>query len=290
MPLRVLIVGGDGTIGRALRRKLTEQGLTVIVTTRRPGVVADGAVFLDFTMPQGDLPRVDVAVICAAMTRFNECRDKPELAWQINVAAPAAICENLVSQGTRVIFLSTSAVFDCRQPRVNAAEPTVPCSVYGRLKAAAERQILALGERATVLRLSKVLSYENGVLPRWIGELKRGDSIEAFEDHGFCPITIDDAVDGIVALVMGGHSGIYQASGSDDISFAEAARHLAFRLGVPSHRVIAVKAKDCGLPAEEITPFTSLDSSRLTDLTGFIPPHPLAVIDRVFAAARPACV
>jgi dTDP-4-dehydrorhamnose reductase len=187
-------------------------------------------------------------------------------------------------------LLSTSAVFDGRTPHVDASKPPSPRSVYGRLKADAERGVLALGENASVLRLTKVLSRETGILAQWVGEMKSGRNIQAFDDHRFCPIMLDDALDAIAALIEGGGSGIYQVSGSADISFVEASWHLAARIGVPPQRVTAVNAEECGVPAEEITPFTSLDTSRLSALTGFVPPQPYAVIDRVFATSlAPAC-
>ena len=291
MSLRILIVGGDGIIGGALERKLAIMGHDVAVTTRHRERVTEGTVFLDLARPHVALARAKYAVICAAMTRFSDCREMPELARQINVTAPVALCADLVSRGTRVILLSTSAVFDGRTPHVGASKPPSPRSMYGRLKAEAERRVLALGENASVLRLTKVLSRETGILAQWVGELKSGRNIQAFDDHRFCPITLDNALDTIAALIEGGgESGIYQVSGSADISFVEAARHLAARIGVPPQRVTAVNAEECGVPAEEITPFTSLDTSRLSALTGFVPPQPYAVIDRAFATSlAPAC-
>jgi dTDP-4-dehydrorhamnose reductase len=288
--LRILIVGGDGIIGGALERKLAVMGHDVAVTTRHRERVTEGTVFLDLARPHVALPPAKYAVICAAMTRFNDCREMPELARQINVTAPVALCADLISRGTRVILLSTSAVFDGRTPHVDASKPPSPRSVYGRLKADAERGVLALGENASVLRLTKVLSRETGILAQWVGELKSGRNIQAFDDHRFCPITLDNALDTIAALIEGGESGIYQVSGSADISFVEAARHLATRIGVPLQRVTAVNAEECGVPADEITPFTSLDTSRLSALTGFVPPQPYVVIDKVFATSlAPAC-
>lgn len=290
MSLRILIVGGDGVIGGALERKLATMGHDVAVTTRHLERVTEGTVFLDLARPHVALPRAKYAVICAAMTRFSDCREMPELARQINVTAPVALCADLVSRGTRVVLLSTSAVFDGRTPHVDANKPPSPRSMYGRLKADTERGVLALGENASVLRLTKVLSRETGILAQWISELKSGRNIRAFDDHRFCPIMLDDALDAIAALIEGGGSGIYQVSGSADISFAEAARHLAARIGVSPLQVTAVKAGESGVPPDEITPFTSLDASRLSSLTGYVPPRPYTVIDKVFAASlSPAC-
>ena len=260
-------------------------GHDVIATTRQRDRVNSATTFLDMGEGLGALPRADVAVICAAITRFSDCRNFPEFARQVNVTAPVEICKELVSSGTRVILLSTSAVFDCLRPHIKASHRPAPRSVYGRLKADAEEGVLALGQMATVLRLTKVLRHDSGVMSRWIDELKDGQTIRAFEDHGMSPVTVDDALEAISALVARGEQGIYQVSGAADISFEEAARHLAQRLGVPPQRVLAVKAAENDLPPDEITPFTSLDTCRLTALTGYVPLPPHTVIDTVFRAS-----
>jgi dTDP-4-dehydrorhamnose reductase len=283
--LRILIIGGDGTIGRALRRYLSAAGHDVMATTRHRDRVSPTTSFLDMAESHGALPSADVAVICAAMTRFSDCRNLPELARRVNVTAPVALCRDLVARGSRVIFLSTSAVFDCLSPHVKESHPPAPRSVYGRLKAEAEGGVLALGAKATVLRLTKILSCHSGILAHWVGAFKCGQSVQAFEDHGMCPITLDDALQAISALIEKEASGVYQLSGAADISFEQAARHLADRIGVPPQSVIAVKAVEHGVPLDEITPFTSLDTSRLSALTGYVPPPPRAVIDRVFSSS-----
>jgi dTDP-4-dehydrorhamnose reductase len=283
--LHILIIGADGTVGRALKQYLAAAGHDVIVTTRHRDRVNDATIFLDMAAPHSSFPPVDIAVICAAMTRFSDCRNLSQLARQVNVTAPVALSRDLASRGTRVILLSTSAVFDCLSPHVKGSHRRAPRSIYGRLKAEAEEGVLALGDNATVLRLTKVLSCNSGILNRWISELRCGRIVQAFEDHRFCPITLDDALEAIAALIERGNSGVYQVSGAADISFEEAARYLAGRIGVPPQRVIAVKAAENRVPLEEITPFTSLDTSRLTALTGYVPLPPRAVIDRIFASS-----
>ena len=78
--MRCLIVGADGSIGGAMALALGRRGHNVIATTRRAQAVAHDQIFLDLAGPLPDLPGVDVAVVCAAMTRLEECRREPELA------------------------------------------------------------------------------------------------------------------------------------------------------------------------------------------------------------------
>jgi dTDP-4-dehydrorhamnose reductase len=171
-------------------------------------------------------------------------------------------------------------IFDCMRPKAEADWRPAPRSVYGRLMAEAEMGVLALG--GTVLRSTKVMAVGVGVLAGWIEALRNGQSVQAFEDHRLCPLPLGDVINATLAIIEQPEGGIFQVSGDADISYADAARHIAHRLNIPSDRVEAVRAIDRGIPESEVTPFTSLDTSRLTALTGFQPPEPRAVIDGLF--------
>ncbi len=286
--MRALVVGVDAGIGAALVGALQRRGDTVYGTTRRSGPHAAGTVVIDLAGADLDtvaLPEADIAFFCAAMTGLAECRKDPELARRVNTTGPARLARRLVARGTRVILLSTNAVYDWQSPRVPASEPPCPLTVYGRLKAEAEAEFSALGDAAMILRLSKVLTPELKLFCGWIEALAAGREVTAFTDLHLAPIRLDDAVSALLALADRSESGLFQVSGAKDMSYVEAARHLARRLGAPLTRVVESRAADAGFPREEITTFSSLDSSRLCGLTGWTPPDPYDVLDDVFGAA-----
>ena len=284
--LRALVIGADGVIGSALCDHLERCGHTLFGTTRRKNKVdSNRTLLLDLAEPRiatDHLPDVDIAIICAAMARFADCRMQPDLARRVNVTAPIAVARRLVERGAFVVRLSSSAVFDCRIPRVRADRPTDPRSIYGRLQAEAEEAVLGLGKNASILRLTKIMTSDFALIRNWIAALARGDSIEAFEDHALCPLPLASVVDAATAVLELGQGGIFQVSGAADISYADLARHLVRRLGLPSAKVVPVRAVDKGVPADEVTPFTSMDTARLTAITGFVPPEPLSVFDDIF--------
>jgi dTDP-4-dehydrorhamnose reductase len=288
--LRVLIIGIDSVIGQALGQALTERGDTVFGTTRRAATV-DGRrrLWLDLERveaPQTALPAADIAVFCAAKARYAECRLNPVLARDLNVEATVGLARRLVDQGSRVLLLSTSAVFDGSRPHRRAEEPTGSASLYGSLKAEAEAGVIALGATASVLRLTKLVTPQVPLFAGWVAALAAGRQVRAFADLRFCPLALDHVVTALLAAIDDRGGGIYQVSGSEDISYAEAARHLAFRLHAPSYLVEVASAADHGIPPGEILAHTSLDTSRLSALTGFRPPSPFAVLDSVFALVR----
>ena len=288
--LRVLIIGIDSVIGQALGEALTARGDTVFGTTRRPaGARHADRVPLDLATSEAAnaaLPAADIAVFCAAKARFAECRTDPEIARRVNVDNTVALARRLIEEGSRVLLLSTSAIFDGSRPRRQAEEPTGAASLYGKLKAEAEAGFLKLGNAASVLRLTKLVTPQVPLFADWIATLAAGRSIRAFADLRFCPVPLDHVVTALLAAIDDRGGGIYQVSGSDDIAYADAARHLALRLGAVADLVETARAADHDIPPEEILAHTSLDTSRLSALTGFRPPSPFAVLDSVFALVR----
>lgn len=283
--MRVVIIGADGLIGRALYASLSRRGHAVTGTTRRADPAGQkNRLFLDLAEPTlPKLPLADIAIVCAAMARFADCRNDPDRARQVNVSAPLTIASQIGERSGRVVLLSSSAVFDCRRPHVMADQAPAPRSAYGRMKAEAEVGILARG--GVVLRLTKVIAASTDRFAHWIGALGRGESVEAFEDHRFCPIGLDSVLDAVGSILEQKSSGIFQLSGEEDISYADAARHLANRLGTPRDRIKGTLAVNNGVPEDEVTPYTSLDTSRLSALSGYRPLPPRKVIDDVFAAS-----
>ena len=295
--MKALIIGTDSGIGKALRADLLLKGHEVTGTTQVRENVRDDTFHLDLSDPTIDhtvLPNADVAYFCAAMTTYKACRENAELALRVNAEAPSAIAKQLVESGARVILLSTSAVLDCRSPCMTADRPRQAVSVYGSTKAQAELAFLALGQMASVLRLTKVLVPEDERFSKWISDLCREKSFSCPDDFRISPITMEHVVQVLIEISDQREGGIFQVSAASDISYAEAAWHTAIRINVPTRLVQGRSSKSLNIDADVVTAYTSLDATRLGRMFSFLPPDPRDVIDNVmgsvFAAARKATV
>ena len=277
--MRALVIGGDSLVGRALSPALERRGHRVTPTTRRSP--RDGWLALDLakTLP-GSLPECEVAFFCAAITGFAANRESPQLAERVNVTAPAELARELTKRGAKVVLLSTSAVLDCQAPRMRADRPYAPRGAYGRHKAAAECAFLALGAQASVLRLTKIMDRADSRLREWTAALREGKAVRAFDDHRFSPLAQEHVVEALIAVAEKGEGGIYQVSGRDDWSYADLARELARRADASPGLVQPCTATSAGIPPDEVTPYTSLDTSRLAALCGFVAPGAVEVLER----------
>lgn len=285
--MKTIVLGGDGAIGRALARSLQATGHEVVATSRQPDANAQGLWPLNFEhgdLEKTPLPQGDVAFFCAAMTKFADCRVHPVRAQQINVTGPAVVARRLVEQRTNVVLLSTSAVFDWSMPLSPAERPPCPLTFYGEMKAEAERRFAQLGSHASILRLSKVLTPDYGLVRGWIKALSGGQRVTAFSDLYMAPIALADALISLETIAHNSEGGIYQFSAASDITYFDAARHIAMRLGVDPGLVTDAQAADAGIPAEELVHYSSLDASRLAAINGRSAPNPFYVIDTVFGS------
>jgi dTDP-4-dehydrorhamnose reductase len=289
-PMRILVIGADGLIGSALYDHLLYLGHTVFGTTRRAAQTKSRRrlMYLDLTEPRiatDHLPDADVAVICTAITSFAECRQQPELARLVNATAAALVARQLSNRGMFVVRLSSTAIFQNTSPMALPLQPPNSRTLYGRMQAEGEKLVFALGSPVSIVRFTKIVTPSFPLMTKWIATLVSGGAVEAFVDHGLCPVTLACSIDALTAVIESRRPGIYQVSASRDLSYAELAAYLVDQLGLPRDRVMHVRAIDKGMPAEEITPYSSLDSQTLTELAGFAQADPYAVLHEVFGPA-----
>lgn len=252
-------------IGSHLATDLRSRGVKVIATSRRPDRSAD-QVHLDLRsgVDAWTAPAVDYAFLCAAVTSIEACERDQISTRIVNVEAPLRIARRLVEHATRVVFLSSNLVFDGLSPARRVDDPKCPMTVYGRHKAAAEEQLLALGHQVSVVRLTKVLNSHNPLLTGWAHALTTGQPIHPFDDVVLAPVTVDSVLGVLRAIVERDAAGVFHLSGDRDISYAHLAHVLAGEFGLDLGMVqpVAGRAQLVVPPARH----TTLDTTALAEL------------------------
>lgn len=255
---RLLVVGGDGLVGADLVRRLRRRGHAVIASSRRRG---HGDICIDLTSPPAALPRVDAAILCAAVARLDQCAADPAGARRVNVDGTLALARKLASTGARVVFLSSDKVTDGCRPRPPRWRPPRPLTEYGRQKAAAERGLLALGGDVCILRLSKVLDASQPLLRGWVERLASGRAVDAFADMYLAPVDLPRIADLVEALALTSVRGIFHLTGAADRPYVELAWAAADAVGAPRELVRMVNADPARQPPATRPRHSSLDMS-----------------------------
>jgi dTDP-4-dehydrorhamnose reductase len=286
----VLVIGADGQIGGALAAGLADHGLPALGTTRHPARVGAGRVYLDLEGDPGAWPRPDniaAAILAAAVTRLDACERDPVATARINVQANLALADHLGARGIPIIFLSSNQVFDGTRPHQKASEPTSPRTVYGRQKAEVEEGLLARGGRASILRLSKVVTPELPLFREWCEALASGSPIRPFRDMVIAPLPVAFVVAVVARMIQQRTAGIVQASGPEDVSYADVALLIARHLGADPRLVQPVDSSETGFPAGFVPRHTTLDTARLKSELALIPPDVSLVLESTFRAPSP---
>ncbi len=280
---RVLVVGGDGMVGGHLVRRLAARSVPQLSSTRRAGA-GPGRPLID--LGAGEWPPlrtldVTAIVICAAVARLADCAHDPAGSARVNVEGPARLAAEAAGLGIPTLYLSTDKVFDGTVPHRAATDARCPQSAYGTQKAAAEAAILALPHTA-VLRLSKVVRPDEPLLAGWAASLRRGDPVTPFTDLHLAPVPVDLVCAAIEGIVERGGTGIWQISGPRDITYADAALHLARRMGADEGLVRPVGGQAAAaIGGGPPSPHTTLDSTRVAAELGITVPGPFQVLDEM---------
>lgn len=152
-PLKILLFGGSGQVGRAL---LEASSLLPVA------IAAPGRQQADFRAPSALAAIVraaapDVVINAAAYTAVDQAESEPEIADLVNAKAPAALAAAADALGVPLIHYSTDYVFDGAKPAPYLETDAVnPLSVYGRTKASGEALMRERHSRHVIIRTSWV--------------------------------------------------------------------------------------------------------------------------------------
>lgn len=150
----ILVTGKTGQVGWELQKSLAFLGRVIALDRAgmdlaRPDSIRDAV----------RAHRPDVIVNAAAYTLVDKAESEPEVANQVNAAAPGILAEEAKRTGALLIHYSTDYVFDgARSTPYREEDEPNPLNRYGKSKLAGERAVAASGADHLILRTSWVYS------------------------------------------------------------------------------------------------------------------------------------
>ncbi|WP_256646670.1 dTDP-4-dehydrorhamnose reductase [Thermomonas paludicola] len=279
--MRLLLLGGNGQVGRELRRTLPALG-ELVVATREGG---DGEPAADFDAPDalGELVRriaPDVVVNAAAYTAVDRAESEPDAAFRVNARAPGAIAQACAATGALLLHFSTDYVFDGSASRpYREDDATAPLGVYGASKLAGEDAVRASGARHAILRAAWVYAaHGNNFMRSMLRLAGERDALRVVVDQIGAPTPAAWIADASAQIIGQGvaDTGIWNLTAAGHVSwhgFAGAIFDEAQALGLLARNpsVLAIPAADYPTPARRPA-YSVLDTAKLRRDFGIVPP------------------
>ena len=293
-PMKILLTGSEGQLGRALRASLPQmlqnRNVELITTSRNGG---DGLVALDLGNPDACRAAVlnaqpDWVINAGAYTAVDRAETEPELAQAVNGLAPLAFAEALAQTGGRLLQVSTDFVFNGMQGHpYQPQQPHDPLGVYGTTKAAGESAIsevlgLDQGGNAALVRTSWVYGPVGANFLLTMLRLHRqkaetAEPLRVVADQVGCPTSTSGLAEACWRLVerqLGGLMHWSDAGVASWYDFAMAIGELAEASGhlERAAQVLPISTADYPTPARRPA-YSLLDCTSSRDRLGLMPPH-----------------
>ena len=148
---RVLVTGGNGQLGEAIRRAAEGSAHRYTFATIDELDICNGADVEHYITEN----EIDTIINCAAYTDVEGAEDNINMAYAINSTAVTSLAEVCKRLNVRLIHISTDYVFGGDSERstpYTESDATAPLNIYGRSKA--EGEVAVIEHDGIVIRTS----------------------------------------------------------------------------------------------------------------------------------------
>ena len=258
-----LVTGASGGLGRYVVRALkalADQGEIFFPSRGVLDIVAtDEDTLIDM------ISQAHTVVHLAAWTDTAACETDIPKAVAINTLATQRLVRACLATGTRLVFMSTDAVFSGGGPHTVDHCPA-PTTVYGWSKFAAEQAVAGMGEDGLIVRANFFTRYCKGkksFAAYVVDSAREGHSFECYAQVRSTPVFARTLAERIAVAVEKQEHGILHVASVDAVNRVEQASMICDAYGLAHEiRVSAEKKYDgrlytsprgrCGTVREEI--------------------------------------
>lgn len=269
----IVIIGGSGFVGYYLHHGLTKLGKETHSTFYRNVINEKNFHALDLDN-KIDIMRIidknipDIIIYAAGLTNVDLCEKNNELAITANVNGIKNIIEAAKKYNSKIIYISTSAVFSGKKDEYFENDKPDPISFYGKTKFDGENLVLNSGLENLVIRTDQPYGWKrewhhtNSVL-RTLENLEDKQVFREISDWYNTPTYIEDFVLATNKLIEANLTGIFHIVGTDFDNRFNFSRIVADIFELDSSKMEAIESTELSLPAKRSN--VKLVSSRIQE-------------------------
>ncbi|MFJ3173848.1 SDR family oxidoreductase [Streptomyces roseus] len=233
--MTTLIIGGSGFLGTELVRQANAAGHTTVATfATRPG---DPALAAWYPLDLRDPAALD-ALLAEVRPNLVLNASSGGADWSVTAQGPIRLAIAAVKHRSRLIHVSSDAVFSGTRVHYDESCLPDPVTPYGAAKAAAETGVLAVNPKAAVARTSLIIGYGRSEHEKLVHDLAAGTRDGAlFTDDIRCPVHVADLAAALLELAASDAAGIHHIAGPDAVSRHELGILIAQRDGLDASRL-----------------------------------------------------
>jgi len=260
--MRILVIGGSGVIGFETVKKLRKLGHDVFFTYYKNKTPIPNGSYVDIRNKnnlsdtfQKIMP--DIVIHTTAITNVDLCETDKELATQINVLGTSNIVNECIKNKSKLVYISTSFVFDGTKSNYSEEDPTSPTTFYGITKEQGETLVKNSGLPFLILRTDlpyakkEKWQHTNSVC-RAIDTIESGETLNEIIDWYNKPTFIPNFVDIMIELIKNKEEGIFHIVGPDFINRYDFSILVTEIFKLDKNKINAIKSKKLKLAAKRV--------------------------------------
>jgi dTDP-4-dehydrorhamnose reductase len=232
---RVVVLGGSGMLGRAVRAELARRGIAHLAPGRADVDLAVPGSVERYLVPwraEGTAAAAEGhprwVINCAAFTDVEAAERDGELAHRVNGEAVGELARACAATGRVLLHFSAEDVFDgCGRTPFPPEAPRNPLNAYGKSKARGEELVEDSGADHLIVRTSGLYApWGNNFLLAMRRRLREPELVRVIEDRWVRPSSVMSVARAALDLLRLGERGRLHVADGTICSWYEFARAL----------------------------------------------------------------
>jgi dTDP-4-dehydrorhamnose reductase len=274
--MKILVIGGSGFIGWELVKFFSLKNHDVSYTYLKNNPKFEHGFKQDITNKKTlkelfNKIQPELVIYTTALTNVDLCEIDNSLAYSIHVQGTQNVVEACQDTRSKLIYISTSFVFNGSKHPFFEYDVISPTTYYGITKAEGEKIVKESGLLYLILRTDQPYGWKeewnhyNSVI-RVVENLRSGKEHKEIVDWYNTPTYVPDFVSSVEKLIKLKETGIFHLVGSDYVSRYDWALTVAEIFNLNKSLIIPISSKDLNLSVKRDNVY--LSNEKLFQKTG----------------------